>query len=224
MIYDNICEGHFISRPNRFIANIEIDGVAQVCHVKNTGRCAELLVPGCRVWVQRARNTARRTAFDLITVDRGDMLVNIDSQAPNRLFAEWAEKNVPGLEEIKPEQTFGDSRFDFRIKAGGRDMFVEVKGVTLERDGRALFPDAPTERGIKHLNGLARAAGEGYGTVVFFIIQMKGPGTFGPNRDTHPAFGDALERAGKAGVKIMAYDCIVTPGSAVIDSPVDIRL
>ena len=224
MIYENICEGHFISRPNRFIANLEIDGVAQVCHVKNTGRCAELLVPGCRVWVQRARNTARRTAFDLITVDRGDMLVNIDSQAPNRLFAKWAEKNVPGLEEIKPEQTFGDSRFDFRIKAGGRDMVVEVKGVTLERDGRALFPDAPTERGIKHLNGLARAAGEGYGAVVFFVIQMKGPGTFGPNRDTHPAFGDALERAGKAGVKIMAYDCIVTPDSLTIHQPVPVLL
>lgn len=224
MIYDNICEGRFISRPNRFIANIEIDGVAQVCHVKNTGRCAELLVPGCRVWVQRARNTARRTAFDLITADRGDMLVNIDSQAPNRLFAEWAGNNVPGLEEIKPEQTFGDSRFDFRIKAGGRDMFVEVKGVTLERDGRALFPDAPTERGIKHLNGLARAAGEGYAAAVFFVIQMKGPGVFSPNRDAHPAFGDALVRAREAGVKVMAYDCIVTPGSVVIDRPVDIRL
>ena len=224
MIYDNICEGRFISRPNRFIANIEIDGRTQVCHVKNTGRCAELLVPGCTVWVQRAQNTARKTLFDLITVDRGDMLVNIDSQAPNRLFAEWAKKNLPDLEEIKPEQTFGDSRFDFRVKAGGRDIFVEVKGVTLERDGMALFPDAPTERGIKHLSGLARAAREGYGAAVFFVIQMKGPVRFGPNRDTHPSFGDALEMAREAGVKIMAYDCIVTPGSAVIDSPVDIRL
>lgn len=225
MFYFNVQKGSFISRPNRFIANVELDGKTEVCHVKNTGRCAELLVPGATVWVSGAQNSLRRTKYDLITVDRGGVLVNMDSQAPNRLFAEWAiSGGVDGLEEIKAERRYRTSRFDFMLTRRGRPMFVEVKGVTLERDGVALFPDAPTERGVKHIRELMEAKKDGYDAAIFFVIQMKGPERLMPNAETHPAFAQALSEAREAGVEIMARDCVVTPHRVMIDSEIDVEI
>ena len=226
MRYDDVREGRFLSRPNRFIAHVALDGVTEVCHVKNTGRCRELLVPGAPVYLERAGNPARKTRYDLIAVRKGGLLINMDAQAPNRVFGEWAAAGgfLPGLTAIRPEFTWEDSRFDFRLEDGRGPVFVEVKGVTLEEDGEARFPDAPTERGAKHLRGLLRAVEEGYRAAVCFVIQMKGPAVFRPNDRTDPAFGQALRRAAAGGVAVLAVDCRVEPDSLVIDRPVPVDL
>lgn len=226
MRYDDVREGRFLSRPNRFIAHVALDGVTEVCHVKNTGRCRELLVPGAAVYLERAGNPARKTRYDLIAVRKGGLLINMDAQAPNRVFGEWAAAGgfLPGLTAIRPEFTWEDSRFDFRLEDGRGPVFVEVKGVTLEEDGEARFPDAPTERGAKHLRGLLRAVEQGYRAAVCFVIQMKGPAVFRPNDRTDPAFGQALRRAAAGGVAVLAVDCRVEPDSLVIDHPVPVDL
>jgi len=227
LTYNNIHKGIFRSRPNRFIAEVEIDDRLERCHVKNTGRCKELLLPGTVVYLNQTDNSNRTTKYDLVAVYKDDNLVNIDSQAPNRAFREHlqAGRYIDGITVIKPEAKYGSSRFDFYVEAGHRKIFIEVKGVTLEQDGVALFPDAPTERGIKHLNELAQSIQDGYEAHVVFIIQMKGAlKHFTPNYETHPEFGDALVKAQSAGVKISALDCIVTPNSLTIDCPVPIRL
>ncbi|MBR5430343.1 MAG: DNA/RNA nuclease SfsA [Firmicutes bacterium] len=226
MKYENIRAARFIDRPNRFIAHIELDGVSQVCHVKNTGRCRELLRPGVTVYVQECPSPSRKTAYDLIAVEKGPLLINMDAQAPNRAFGEWAAAGRfrPGLTLLRPETVFGSSRFDFYLEAGNERCFVEVKGVTLERDGLALFPDAPTERGRKHLAGLSDCRRQGYDACLFFLIQMQGVSRFRPNDETDPAFGEALRAAAAAGVQVLAYDCRVTPDSLLVDRPVPVEL
>ena len=226
MKYPNVCSARFVSRPNRFVANVTIDGRPETVHVKNTGRCRELLIPGAEVWLTKSGNPGRKTAYDLIAVQKGGRLINMDAQAPNAVFGEWARTGgfVPGLTVLKPEQTHGDSRFDFYWEAGQRKGFAEVKGVTLERDGAVYFPDVPTERGLKHLHGLTACLEEGYETAVCFVIQMEDPAFFSPNDETHPAFGVALREAAKAGVLILAVDCTVTPDSMKIGRPVEVRL
>ena len=202
------------------------DGREETVHVKNTGHCRELLLPGARVWLEGSENPKRKTAFDLVAVDRGGLLINMDAQAPNRVFAEWANTGAfrPGLTLLRPETAWGGSRFDFYWEAGEHRGFVEVKGVTLERDGLALFPDAPTLRGVKHLEELAAARSAGYEAAVCFVIQMKGPRAFRPNDDTHPQFGAALRAAAAAGVEVLARDCLVTPDSLTLDAPVPVEL
>ena len=224
MKYENIAQGIFLSRPNRFIANVEIDGAVEVCHVKNTGRCAELLIPGSRVYVQRSANPARKTKYDLISVYKGETLVNMDSQAPNKAAAESIPRLFENVTLIKPEAKHGDSRYDFYIEARQRKIFMEVKGVTLEEEGTALFPDAPTQRGVKHLNGLVHCVSEGYEAAVLFVIQMKGVERFTANTRTHPEFALALRKAAEAGVRIYAMDCIVTPEEMTIDKAVPVVL
>ena len=224
MKYNNIVEGIFLARPNRFIAHVEINGAAEVCHVKNTGRCAELLIPGAQVYLQRSDNPTRKTKYDLIAVYKGNELVNMDSQAPNKEAAEFIPKLFDGVTLIKPEAKHGDSRYDFYIEAGERKIYMEVKGVTLEENGIAMFPDAPTERGVKHLNGLVSCIGEGFEAAVLFVIQMKGVHEFRANVRTHPEFGEALRSAAEAGVQIYAIDCRVTPDEMTIDAPVAVVL
>lgn len=226
MKYHNIIEGTFISRPNRFIANVEAAGQVQVCHVKNTGRCRELLVPGCRVYLETADNPNRKTKYDLIAVKKGNLLINMDSQAPNKAAGEWLEKRIlyPDLKILKPEVKYDNSRFDFYIEAGERKIFLEVKGVTLEEGGIARFPDAPTERGVKHIRELMACMKEGYEPVILFVIQMKGIRRFMPNDETHKAFGDTLREAREKGVRILAYDCLVTEDSMEIRDPVSVVL
>ena len=225
MRYERVVTGRFISRPNRFIAKVEVDGKEETVHVKNTGRCKEILRPGVTVVLFDSENPERKTRYDLIAAYKGDMLINIDSQAPNRAFQEFIPKS--GLfsddPKIHPEYTHGDSRFDFYIEDGERKIFVEVKGVTLEHDGICSFPDAPTERGLKHLRGLKRAVDEGYECYAAFVIQMKPMRYFTPNYATHEEFGQVLEEVNKAGVGILAYDCIVEPDSMTVDSPVPVR-
>ncbi len=209
MHYVNIRKGSFIERPNRFIAYIDIEGKKETVHVKNTGRCAELLVPGAPVYVQETDNPARKTRWDLIAVEKGKRMVNMDSQIPNKLVAEWLREGnlFEEITRIRPEYTYGSSRFDLYVEADGKKIFIEVKGVTLEEDGVVRFPDAPSERAVKHVEELKTAVREGYEAYVFFVVQMKGVRYFTPNMDTHPAFGEALFRASKAGVHILAYDC-----------------
>lgn len=226
MTYSGMVRARFLERPNRFVAYVEWNGARQICHVKNTGRCKELLVPGAAVWLQPAANPARRTPFDLIAVEKGDRLINMDSAAPNKIFAEWAAQSgrFGPNPTIRAEVTHGDSRFDFYIESGGRRIFAEVKGCTLEVEGRCFFPDAPTERGVKHLNGLIRCVNEGFEACAVFIIQMKGVRSFSPNDVTHPAFGDALRRCQKAGVQIIALDCDVAPDRITACDPVPLVL
>lgn len=226
MTYDNIHKAVFLDRPNRFIAHILLNGQTQVCHVKNTGRCRELLLPGAEIFVQRAANPQRKTAYDLIAVHKGDRLINMDAAAPNKVFGEWLSAGGPGFvpERIRPERVHGDSRFDFYFEHGGRRAFAEVKGVTLEDDGIVRFPDAPTERGVKHLHGLIRCVQEGFEAWAVFIIQMKGVKFFEPNRATHPEFAEALIQAAQAGVKLLALDCDVEKDSLTAGDPVEIRL
>ena len=209
MHYVSIRKGSFIERPNRFIAYIDIEGKKETVHVKNTGRCAELLVPGAPVYVQETDNPARKTRWDLIAVEKGKRMVNMDSQIPNKLVAEWLREGnlFEEITRIRPEYTYGSSRFDLYVEADGKKIFIEVKGVTLEEDGVVRFPDAPSERAVKHVEELKSAVREGYEAYVFFVVQMKGVRYFTPNMDTHPAFGEALFRASKAGVHILAYDC-----------------
>ena len=226
MQYHTMKKGIFHIRPNRFIAHVEVAGAMEVVHVKNTGRCRELLVPGAVVYLEEGHNPARKTKYDLIAVEKGDLLINMDAQAPNKVFREWAEAGgfLPGLTLLRPETTWGNSRFDFYWEAGERRGFVEVKGVTLEDGGHARFPDAPTERGVKHLEELIRCQEEGYEAAVCFVIQMVGMKDFAPNDVTHPAFGEALRRAARSGVKVLAMECDVTPNSLTIARPVDVRL
>lgn len=225
MTYDNIYPARFIDRPNRFIANVLIDGERQVCHVKNTGRCRELLTPNAEIFVQRAANPERKTAWDLIAVRKGALLINMDSSAPNVVLKEWLMAGGAGeITHIKPECTHGDSRFDFYFEADGRRSFCEVKGVTLEESAVARFPDAPTLRGVKHLDGLCRCVEEGYDAYAVFIIQMEGIARFEPNWATHADFGHALRRAETAGVKIIALDCAVTPDNISARNPVPVNL
>ena len=225
MRYDNMVPGRFLARPNRFIAHVEIDGRVEVCHVKNTGRCRELLRPGAEVWCQRAANPARKTKFDLIAVRKGPRLINMDSQAPNAAAKEWlAAGGLGPVEDLRPETFRGDSRFDFSFTLDGKPCFLEVKGVTLENDGVCAFPDAPTERGAKHLRGLAEAAREGCGAYVLFVIQMTDVRWIHPNDATDPAFGQALRDAAAAGVGVLAVDCDVTEDSMTIGKFVEVRL
>ena len=225
MQYSNMVAGTFLHRPNRFIAHIEIDGQLQICHVKNTGRCRELLPAGAQVWCQQFDSPARKTKFDLITVKKGERLINMDSQAPNRAAAEWLRAGGLGeIADLRPETRHGNSRFDFSFCKDGKPCFLEVKGVTLETDGVCAFPDAPTERGVKHLNGLARAAEEGYGTYVLFVVQMEDVRYLHPNDKTDPAFGRALRQAAEAGVEVLAVDCRVTPESMTIGKSLPVRL
>lgn len=226
MIYPNVIPAVFVARPNRFVAQVLVDGEPVTVHVKNTGRCRELLTPGARVWLTKSGNPDRKTAYDLIAVEKGDRLINMDAQAPNLVFGEWAKEGnfVPGLTLLKAEQKHGDSRFDFYWEAGDRRGFVEVKGVTLEQDGVVYFPDAPTERGVKHLNGLSACLEEGYEAAVCFVIQMADVDHFSPNDITHPAFGDALRAAAKTGVQVLVLDCRVEPGRLEIGGPVEVRL
>jgi sugar fermentation stimulation protein A len=228
MKYSNIVSGIFLSRPNRFIAHVIINGREEVAHVKNTGRCRELLIPGARVCLQRHDNPSRKTNFSLIAVEKGSMLVNIDSQAPNKVLLEAlkAGLRLPELKQlvdfIKPESVYGNSRFDFYIQAGYQQAYIEVKGVTLEQDGIARFPDAPTERGVKHVRELIKASENGFTAYVVFIVQMKGMRWVTPNDGTHAAFGDALRDAKKAGVNLIAYDCYIGPDEMRLDEPVPV--
>ena len=221
VLYENTLAGTFLSRPNRFIARVEIEGREETVHVKNTGRCRELLVPGARVILTPGKNPARKTRFDLVAVWKGETLINMDSQAPNAAARELLERLFPGF-AIHPEHTWGRSRFDFNLEKGERRILLEVKGVTLEQDGLARFPDAPTLRGAKHLEELSRARAEGYESYILFLIQMKGCRAFAPNEETDPAFAAALRRAGEAGVGILCYDCAVTEDSMTPDRSVDI--
>ena len=220
MRYDHITPAVFLSRPNRFIAQVELSGQEETVHVKNTGRCRELLIPGRTVWLEKSGNPARKTQYDLVAVDKDGLLINMDAQAPNRVFGEWARAGgfVEGLTLLRPETAWGSSRFDFYWEAGRRKGFVEVKGCTLEEDGLAMFPDAPTLRGVKHLRELAAAQQEGYECAVCIVIQMKGCRLFCPNERTHPEFGAALREAAAAGVRVLAVDCQVEPGRLSISA------
>lgn len=228
VLYQNIKEGLFLRRPNRFIAYVEIDGKEEVCHVKNTGRCKELLIPGeSKVYVEdHGTDTKRKTRYSLVQVVKGNTLINMDSQAPNKAGYQWAEQGnlYKKVTFLKAEKQYGDSRFDLYIEGDGKKAFVEIKGVTLEKDGVAMFPDAPTERGVKHIRELCRCVEEGYEAYILFVIQMKGITEFRPNIETHPEFRDALIEARGKGVHILAYDCNVDIGSMEIDKPVSVYL
>lgn len=226
MQYGKILPARFLSRPNRFVARVEAEGEELVCHVKNTGRCRELLVPGATVWLEESPNPSRKTKFDLIAVEKGDRLINMDAQAPNKVFGEWAAAGGfrEGLTSLRPETTYGSSRFDFYWESSKSRGFVEVKGVTLEEDGIVRFPDAPTLRGVKHLDELVKAHEAGYEAAVCFVIQMENVRWFAPNDETHPEFGQALRRAAQAGVEVLAMDCVVTPQSLTMGKPVPVKL
>ncbi len=233
MRYEGVYRGIFRGRPNRFLADVELFGEVERCHVKNTGRLRELLIPGTPVWVQKSGKAERKTKYSLIAVEKRTKdgvrtIVNIDSQAPNEAAAQWVQQGAGGLfrqvELVKRERQFGASRFDLYIEADGRKAFMEVKGVTLEADGAARFPDAPTERGVKHVEELMHALEAGYDAYLLFVIQMKGIRRFEPNENTHRAFGEALRAAKAAGVKILAYDCVITEDTMEIDAPVKVEL
>ena len=226
-LYDRVCRAEFLTRPNRFLAHCRLtDDTEVVCHVKNTGRCRELLIPGAEVYLAENADPRRKTRYDLVTVRKGDVLVNLDSQAPNRVFQHWAAQGgfLQELTELRPETRYGDSRFDFAFAAGEKRGFIEVKGVTLEENGVALFPDAPTQRGVKHLRELIRCQQEGYRACALFVVQMQGVSYFTPNRRTHPEFAQALEEAAAQGVRLEAVDCLVTPATLTPGAPVEIRL
>ncbi len=235
MRYQNITKGIFLERPNRFIAYVEIDGKRETVHVKNTGRCGELLIPGTAVYVQESAQPDRKTKWDLVTVEKrcsvrnGDgslterlRMVNIDSQAPNQVVKEWLEAGnlIAEITKIQTECRYGDSRFDLYVEAGERRIFIEVKGVSLEEDGRVRFPDAPSERAVKHVEELIHAVREGYEAIIFFVIQMKDVDYFTPNMDTHPEFGEVLKKAVDRGVEVMAYDCRVERDLIVLEEEV----
>ena len=225
MQYRNMVPATFLARPNRFIAHVLVDGHMEVCHVKNTGRCRELLPEGAQVWCQRFDDPKRKTQLDLITVQKGHRLINMDSQAPNAAAKEWLLSGGLGeIAELKGEYTHGDSRFDFSFMKDGRRCFLEVKGVTLEQNGICAFPDAPTARGAKHLRGLTRLAKEGYGAYVLFVIQMADVAYLHPNDATDPDFGAALREAAAAGVSVLAVECQVTVDSMNIAQTVAVRL
>ncbi len=226
MRYGKVISGKFISRPNRFIAYVEIDGKEEVCHVKNTGRCRELLTEGATVYLEVSDNPDRKTKYDLIATEKGSLLINMDSQAPNKVIAEWIATSgyfgTPSL--FRPEFTLGDSRFDFYLESEGKRILIEVKGVTLEDSGVVSFPDAPTLRGIKHLNHLAAAKSEGYESYVIFVVQMREAKYFTPNAERHPDFAAALREASAAGVIPLALTCMVTKDSISAEKFLEIRL
>lgn len=223
-LYDRVIPGVFLRRPNRFIAHVETELGEEVCHVKNTGRCREILVPGAKVYLSVSNNPNRKTRCDVIAVEKKGRLINMDSQAPNLAAAEAIPRLFPGAKMIRPECAFGDSRLDFYVETDERKIFMEVKGVTLEEDGVVSFPDAPTERGIKHLRELEKCIQAGYEAAVLFVIQMQDVRYFTPNRRTHPAFADALQHAADFGVRILCYDCLVTANSMALRQPVEIRI
>ena len=223
-LYEKVIPGIFLERPNRFIARVRTEEGEEICHVKNTGRCRELLVPGAQVYLSVSDGQKRKTRCDLIAVQKGKLLINMESQAPNRAAKEFIPRLFPGVSRIVPEKTIGQSRLDFYLEVGERKIFMEVKGVTPEEEGVALFPDAPTERGIKHLEELIRLKEEGYETALLLVIQMKGVSRFSPNKKTHPQFAESLKRAEQAGVQMMAFDCRVTPDSMTLDNEIEICL
>ena len=252
MKYNQVVPGIFLQRPNRFIAHILINGKEEVCHVKNTGRCRELLIPGCTVYCAVSDNPQRKTKYDLIAVEKcienqivfansgipsqrvkstpeahSTLLVNMDSQAPNAAVKEWLRSGASpfgNINYMKPEYKYGNSRFDFYLECNNRKIFLEVKGVTLEDNGVVLFPDAPTERGVKHVRELIRCLEEGFETYVLFVVQMEHALYFIPNRKTHPQFADALCDAQNAGVHLLAFTCKVTPDEMKIDKELKVRL
>ena len=215
MKYSNIVKGTFLDRPNRFIAHVELDGKRETVHVKNTGRCRELLLPGAEIWLTAPGTEGRKTKYDLVTVRKENgLLVNIDSQAPNAVVKEWLEKQQ--YDAIVPEYTYGDSRIDFYIERGAERTLMEVKGCTLEREGIGYFPDAPTDRGVKHLRELAKAVKDGYRAALAFAIQMDGIKEVRPNIQTHPEFGTAMQKARDAGVEILFLSCHVEPDGLTV--------
>ena len=224
MRYREILPAVFLSRPNRFIAHVLVEGEEEVCHVKNTGRCRELLRPEARVWLEKGTNPKRKTAYDLVAVEKGHRLVNMDAQAPNKIFGEWALQMEPGIRSIRPEMTFEDSRLDFLLETEQGRHYVEVKGVTLEEGGHVYFPDAPTERGVRHLHTLMRAVEQGHRATVFFVVQMADVLDFSPNDSTDPAFGQALRQAAAAGVQVLAFTCQVTPEEVTMDRQIPVIL
>jgi len=223
MKYKNITKAKFISRPNRFIALAEIDGNETVCHVKNTGRLKELLMKNATVYLEESRNPLRKTKYDLIAAEKDGELFNIDSQAPNIAAGEYFRKIFPDC-TVRSEVKYGKSRFDFYIEGKDRKIFAEVKGVTLIKDGVALFPDAPTDRGVKHIRELIGCTKEGYEAYILFVVQTEKAGVFSPNDETHKQFGDALREAETAGVKILAVNCDVSPGEMTINKEIVIDL
>ena len=226
MIYEAIYSATFLERPNRFLAYVLLDGSQVICHVKNTGRCQELLVPGCQVFIQHCPSPFRKTEYDLIAVKKGRRVINMDSSAPNIVFGEWLRSGGLGFipDDIRPEYRYKDSRFDFFFVHNAHSCLAEVKGVTLEDAGIVRFPDAPTERGIKHLHGLTQAVREGWEAWAVFIVQMEDVYRLEPNWKTHAAFGKALCQARDAGVRLMALDCHVEPDCLTVRSPVPLFL
>lgn len=224
MKYNNIIKGEFIDRPNRFIANVLIDNNIEVCHVKNTGRCIELLVKGSTVYLQKSDNPNRKTKYDLIAVQKGDRLINMDSQIVNYVALEFIPNLFDNIKFIKPEYKYGNSRFDIYVETDTDKIFIEVKGVTLENDGVVSFPDAPTERGVKHLKELQKAVTEGYRAYVLFVVQMSDVKYFEPNSKTHPEFANEFKKAKENGVVPLAFNCAVTPDSIEIRKPILIKL
>jgi sugar fermentation stimulation protein A len=210
--YVNITPAKFIRRPNRFIAEVELNGAKETVHVKNTGRCKELLIPGCDVYLTAPDSPGRKTKYDLVAVSKSNgLLINIDSQAPNKVAKEWLMEQ--DYDKVIPEYTYGDSRIDFYMEKGSEKYLMEVKGCTLEVDGTGYFPDAPTERGVKHIHELIKAKQKGYNTMLAFVIQMDGIKEVRPNIETHPEFGIAMEEARKAGVEVVFITCHVEPDS-----------
>lgn len=226
MRYGRVERAVFLDRPNRFIAHVELNGRTETVHVKNTGRCRELLIPGTPVILERSDNPSRKTRYDLVCVKKQGLLINIDSQLPNRAAREWLERGelFGGELTVCTEKTYGNSRFDLYVETSGRRIYMEVKGVTLEENGIARFPDAPTARGLKHVEELIRCVRDGYEAYLLFVIQMKGVRYMEPNWSTHEEFGQALIRARDAGVRLLAYDCLVTEDSMEIDAAVPICL
>ena len=228
MRYETVVQGIFLHRPNRFIAHVALDGAETVVHVKNTGRCRELLVPGCTVWLSPAANPARKTKYDLFAVEKalpggGTRLIHMDSQAANDVATEWLRAKLPNA-LIRREMRYGASRFDFCIETEAGKGFLEVKGVTLEQDGVARFPDAPTERGVRHIRELMDCRAAGFGAAILFVVQMKGVRCLEPNDATHPAFGAVLREAVAAGVRVLAVDCRTAPDSIAIDGQIPVIL
>lgn len=226
MKYKSITEGRFISRPNRFIATVDTGGEIHSCHVKNTGRCKELLVPDCTVYLEESGNPKRKTKYSIVAVKKNGRLINMDSQAPNKAAEEWLLSGGLGFtpDMLRREYTHGDSRFDFYIEYNKRKILLEVKGVTLEENNAVYFPDAPTLRGVKHINGLCSSIEDGFEGIILFVIQLSDVLWFSPNEKTHPEFAEALRAADKKGVRILAMDCVVTPDSMKINLPVEVKL
>lgn len=226
MEYISVIKGKFIERPNRFVAYVDVDGERLKCHVKNTGRCRELLIPGAEVILEKAQNPERKTGYSLVAVYKGQILINMDSQAPNKVVGEALNlgKIFGDIKSFRAEFKYASSRFDFYTESLEERRLIEVKGVTLERDGVALFPDAPTERGVKHLNELAVAVSGGFSTAVIFVIQMEGIKYFTPNTVMHPQFTEALKNAKEAGTEVLAFDCRVTESTMELGEPIPVKI